>query len=497
VFRLLQYFSLASGLALLAVGLVLVLVYRQSSFDGMVKTVEGENVTLSRALANTVWPRFSEYVKTGAPGDAQALRNRPETAGIDKAIRKLTAGLNVIRVRLFRRDGLVVYSSNFIEIGDHARQNPDFARSVREARPASKVEFAASISGINGVLKNRRIVESYLPILSADGTVEGVFELYSDVTNKADAITQGVTYLSIGLVWAFGLLYGVLFIIVRRADSIIKRQYYDLHQQVSDRLETESRLHRALAQAEHANIAKSRFLANMSHELRTPLNSIIGFAEIMNKQVFGTIDNPRYLEYAGDIHGSGEHLLNLINDILDLSKVEAGAMDINEGTINLAEAMRECEAMLKDEAKKIGIRLVLSMPDNLPNFCGDALRLKQIFINLMSNAIKFTPAGGTITLAAARVDTGGIRISVADTGIGIAAEDMNRILLPFEQAEGHLEHSAQGTGLGLALSKSLTELHGGELSLVSAPGAGTTVTLTFPPERTLAAQQELPLGRVD
>jgi len=495
VFRLLRYFSLASGIALLAVGLILVVVYRQTSFNGMVEGVERENVALSRALANSIWPRFAEYVKTNAPGEGPALRGRAESTGIDSVTRKLTTGLNVVKVRLYRRDGLTVYSSDFSEMGTNASQDPIFARSVREARPASQVRLAASITGINGNLKDRRIVKSYLPILGPNGTVEGVFELYSDATDNAATIAQRVTFLSIGLVWAFGLLYGVLFIIVRRADMFIKRQYYDLHQDVSDRLESESHLLRTLEQAETANTAKSQFLAHMSHELRTPLNSIIGFSEVMTQEVFGTIDNPQYLEYAGDIHASGKHLLCLINEILDLSKVEAGAMEINEQTINLADAMRECEAMMKDEAKKIGIGLTLAMPNDLPDFRGDPLRLKQIFLNLLSNALKFTPPGGTITLGANQNEAGGIQIAVADTGIGIAAADLNRILLPFEQADGFLEHSDSGTGLGLALTKSLTELHGGKLSLTSDPGAGTTVTLNFPPERALTTQPELPLGR--
>ena len=312
--------------------------------------------------------------------------------------------------------------------------------------------------------------------------------------DQANAITQDVTYLSIGLVLTFGLLYGVLFIIVRRADTIIKRQYYDLHQEISERLEAESKFHRALQHAEHANTAKSQFLAHMSHELRTPLNSIIGFAEFMAEEILGPINNPRYKEYARDIHGSGKHLLDLINEVLDLSKIEAGAMEINESNINLAAAMRESAAMMKDQAKKSGISLNLSIPDKLPEFRGDALRLKQIFLNLLSNAIKFTPAGGTITLKAGLNDAGGILIKVADTGIGIAAVDLNRILLPFEQAEDPMEKKTPGTGLGLTLTKSLTEILGGNLSLDSDPGVGTTVTLKFPPNRILITQPELPLG---
>ena len=171
----------------------------------------------------------------------------------------------------------------------------------------------------------------------------------------------------------------------------------------------------------------------------------------------------------------------------------AGAMKIHETNVDLARIMKECTAMMKYEAKKVGIDLRLTLDRNLPVFRGDDLRLRQIFLNLLSNAIKFTPTGGRITLHASLDERGGLNISVEDTGIGIEPEDLRRILLPFEQVEGHLERSTKGTGLGLALSKSLTELHGGELSLESEPGAGTTVTLRFPPERTLITEPELPL----
>ncbi len=493
MFRLLRYYSLASGLALLAVALVLITVYRQTSLDSMVKTVEAENVAMSRAFANVIWPRFSRYVTETSPRDGNALRVRPETDEIHAVAKSLVAGLDVVKIKIYRLDGLTVYSSDFADIGADESQGPAFSRAARAGAPSSRFGFKPVFDGINGRLTDRHIIESYLPVLGSNGKVEGVFELYADATAKVEAITSDVAWLSIGLVWAFGLLYGVLFVIVRRADNIIKRQYKDLHEEVSNRLMAEEQLRRALEDAEHANTAKSEFLAHMSHELRTPLNSIIGFAETMTRGVFGDIGNPKYQEYANDIFGSGTHLLNLINEVLDVSKVEAGAMEIHETNVDLAHIMKECTAMMKDEAKKVGIELRLTLDRNLPVFRGDDLRLRQIFLNLLSNAIKFTPAGGRITLHAGLDERSGLVISVEDTGIGIEPEDLRRILLPFEQVEGHMERSTKGTGLGLALSKSLTELHGGKLSLESEPGAGTTVTLRFPPERALIAEPELPL----
>jgi len=285
----------------------------------------------------------------------------------------------------------------------------------------------------------------------------------------------------------------VLFIIVRRADKIIKSQYADLRHEIGNRLSAQQRLQRALEEAEHANKSKSDFLAHMSHELRTPLNSILGFSETMDQEVFGKLGDKKYVEYAKDIHRSGSHLLQLINEVLDVSKVEAGAMEMNESNVDLNDTMKECAALMKDEAKKVGIKLNLSVPKYLPEFRGDDLRLKQIFLNLLSNAIKFTPTGGEITLEAGLEESGSLKIAVADTGIGIEAEDLQRILLPFEQVEDHMNRKTPGTGLGLALTKALTELHGGKLSLESEFGVGTKVTLRFPPERAIITQPELPL----
>ena len=492
MFRLLRYYSVASGLALLAVSLVLIAVYRDTSLDHVIETVETENVAMSKAFANAIWPRFKDFVAHEAPSDGDSIRAIPKTREIHAIAKSLTKGLNVVKIKIYRLDGLTVYSSEFSQIGA-STLNPAFTSTAQTGTPASKFGFRQVFEGINGQLTNRHIVESYLPIFGESGKVEGVFELYSDATKLVKSVTQAVTWLSIGLVWTFGLLYGVLFMIVRRADGIIKSQYNDLHHEVGERLRAEQKLQRALENAEQANRAKSEFLAHMTHELRTPLNSIIGFAETMGHEVFGKLGNKKYKEYASDIHRSGNHLLELINEVLDVSKVEAGAMKMNEADVDLSDVMKECTDLMKGEAKKVGIGLRLSMDKNLPEFRGDGLRLKQIFLNLLSNAIKFTPTGGQITLVASLEETGALKIAVADTGIGIEPEDLSRILLPFEQVEDHLKRTTQGTGLGLALSKSLTELHGGKLSLESEPGVGTTVTLRFPPERALVIEPELPL----
>ena len=239
----------------------------------------------------------------------------------------------------------------------------------------------------------------------------------------------------------------------------------------------------AKEQAELANRAKSEFLANMSHELRTPLNAIIGFSETIHKQTFGPVGSPKYLEYVDDIHQAGRHLLNVINDILDLSKIEAGKVELHEETVNVSDIVEACVLLVKERAESEGLNLKSDVPEALPALYADERMVKQILINLLSNAIKFTPAGGEVSIKVWSRPDAGYVFQIADTGIGIALEDIPVILTPFKQADGALDRKFDGTGLGLPLSKSLTEMHGGSFDLQSEVGIGTTVTVRFPAER--------------
>ncbi|MGQ3015769.1 ATP-binding protein [Phenylobacterium sp.] len=235
--------------------------------------------------------------------------------------------------------------------------------------------------------------------------------------------------------------------------------------------------------AESANTAKSEFLANMSHELRTPLNAINGFSEIMVGEMFGPLGDPRYKEYCGDILSSGQHLLALINDILDMSKIEAGKMNLKFEPLTLEDVVEDAARLIRNRADSAGLALELEFPRDLPEVEADYRAIKQVLLNLLSNAIKFTPRGGRVTVRAdARPDPQGerVRITVRDTGIGIAPDDLARLARPFEQIENQHSKTQQGTGLGLALTKSLVEMHGGALDIQSAPGEGTTVGFSLP-----------------
>ncbi len=231
------------------------------------------------------------------------------------------------------------------------------------------------------------------------------------------------------------------------------------------------------AKAEEASRAKSAFLANMSHELRTPLNAVIGFSEIMAKELFGPVGNEQYKQYSSDIYDSGNHLLELINDILDMAKIEAGKLTLSPRPLDPSVAIEQAVRLTKRKAEEKGLTIVVDA-ENLPEIEADHRAVKQVLLNLLSNAVKFTDTGAIMVHA--RGGQAGLTMRVVDTGCGIPAEHLPRLARPFEQVEQELSRNHSGTGLGLALTKSLVEMHGGKLAIQSEIGRGTIVTVTLP-----------------
>ena len=244
------------------------------------------------------------------------------------------------------------------------------------------------------------------------------------------------------------------------------------------------RLKTSVEQAEAANRAKSAFLANMSHELRTPLNAIMGFSEVMMDQHLGPLDNPRYLAYSGDIHASGRYLLGIINDILDLSKIEAGKMSLESAEqFPLARALEGSLSICRTLSDKFGVRIESRLPPDELQLLAVERMIRQILINLVGNAIKFTPAGGSVIIGGDYLPCGGYALTVRDSGIGMTEAEIHKALTPFGQVENKMTATHNGTGLGLPLAKAMLELHDGTLEIASAPGRGTCLTLNFPRHR--------------
>jgi two-component system cell cycle sensor histidine kinase PleC len=244
--------------------------------------------------------------------------------------------------------------------------------------------------------------------------------------------------------------------------------------------------------AEAANVAKSRFLAQMSHELRTPLNAILGFSEVMKSEIFGAHAVPVYKEYSGDIHNSGVHLLNLINEILDLSRIEAGRYELNEEAVALVNVVADCHHLLKLRASSRGITIHEVFERDMPKIWGDERATRQIVLNLLSNSIKFTPQGGEIWLKVGWTASGGQYLSVKDTGSGIPEQEIPIVLASFGQGSNSIKSAEQGAGLGLPIAKSLVDMHGGTFTLKSKLRIGTEVIVTFPPERVMSALAPMP-----
>jgi PAS domain S-box-containing protein len=273
--------------------------------------------------------------------------------------------------------------------------------------------------------------------------------------------------------------------IVRTAEGAARRVVGSIGD-MTDAKRAEAGLIGAKQAAELANRAKSEFLANMSHELRTPLNAIIGFSEIMQQELFGAVGNPRYREYVDNIAVSGRHLLSLINDVLDMSKLEAGQVQLEDEALDPAQMIETCVMMVRARAEARGIRMTNHARAGGVALRADRRALQQVVLNLLSNAVKFNAEHGAITIRLDRTTDGGLALHVADTGIGIPGHALARVLEPFQQADMRLAREHEGTGLGLSISNALMRLHGGSLSIESTEGTGTTVTATFPPDRVIA-----------
>ncbi len=258
-------------------------------------------------------------------------------------------------------------------------------------------------------------------------------------------------------------------------------------QDITDLRAREEALESSRSMAESANRAKSEFLATMSHELRTPLNAIIGFSELMQREAFGSLGNANYKDYVRDIYQCAIHLLELINDILDVSKIEAGRMELNEEEVDIVNIIQSAFRLVRERAAENDVKLTLALSENTPNLSADPRAVKQVLLNLLSNAVKFTPSGGSVVVNTALDGAGDFLVRVKDTGIGMTSDEVVIALTPFGQVESSLSRRYEGTGLGLSLSKGLVELHGGKLEIESVPQEGTSVTVRFPASRVVQA----------
>ncbi len=388
-----------------------------------------------------------------------------ETRSFEEFYRAVSPGSEGT-ISLFRRDGTL--------LARHPDSTPEIGRSFG-AQPLFKL---AQANGEPAVVRTSGSAFDGLARIMAPHVVRG-FPLLVNVTNTESAVLASwrrQTYVILGITAAAILLILISgWLLIRQLDLQARMMRSQTEREQADR---------ARAVAEAASRAKSSFLANMSHELRTPLNAIIGFTDMLAARYFGPL-NDKQAEYVHDIGVSGHHLLGLINTVLDMSKIEAGRNELREEPVALAAIFDEAATFLRVHAEQGHIALGQVVPTDLPPVRADRRALLQVIINLLTNAVKFTPPGGTVSLRAAAAPDGALTIDVADTGVGIATADLVHIFEPFQRADARLSRKHGGSGLGLSISRMLIEQHGGTLTLTSKPGIGTTVTIRLPAERVL------------
>jgi signal transduction histidine kinase len=439
------------------------------------------------------------------------------------AIGEIT-GRNVIAAVLFenQEDALGTLASLSVKpyVQSAALYRPDGAEFVTQPfgsggriadrscieRPRSDVVAGAAYVMFDG---GRQPHANLCKALVMDGEVVGVLQIVADLRQFNDEIASYIFLASIitfvllllAMVLSWGLQRLISSPVLRLAQTMkgvagerdygVRVEKYGedeigtlidcFHDMLARIQHHEASLTQARREAESASQAKSAFLATMSHELRTPLNAILGFSEIMTLETFGPLGSQNYRDYSRDIYDSGMHLLRVINDVLDLSKVEAGRLELRRTDVDVEESVQVALRFFRERSKKAALTLTAQIEPGLPVLHADERVVRQCILNLVSNAIKFTPAGGTVLVSARRDAAGWIAIGVADNGIGIAESDLPRVLTPFGQADNAYTRKHDGTGLGLPLVKSFTELHAGTFEIRSVLGAGTTVTIRFPP----------------
>ena len=438
---------------------------------------EENNAALAKTFANVLGPNIDRLLAVARQSDAETLRNHPQVATIRKTIRQAVAGTSVIKVKIYSPDGRTLFSTDPRQIGEDKSGNAGF-RNAMAGRVASDITYRDQFDAFEGVISNRDVLYSYLPVTTGlrvtagqVGGVRGVFEIYADVTAFKAQIWTGLRRELAIILASFTIIYGLLLAVV----WISNRRQVVQHQR-------EVQFTRSIAHAEAANREKSEFLANMSHELRTPLNAIIGFSELLKDEAFGPIGSERYRGYCADIHDSGSHLLAIVNNILDVASIDAGMRKLTDEWLPVDEILAISLQAISDQAEAAGLNLTRHVDENLPRLLADTEAIRQVFQNLLSNAVTYTPEG-SVTVTARSCDDGSLEIAVSDTGIGILEEELPNLTQPFYQVDRSFGRKFDGTGLGLALVKSLLELHDAELLIASEFGVGTTVTCRFPAHR--------------
>ena len=518
MFRLVRFFFITSSVAVAAIVAMLVL-YRHHEITQLIAFAEGQNVTLARSFANTIWPRFADHVRGTSQLNEQDLAALPahrKTSEIREALRAISAGLPVLKVKIYSLEGLTVYSSVLSEIGEDKSNNPGFFAAARDGTPASRLTFRDTFSTFEGKLLNRDLVESYLPIRQGDGAVEGVFELYTDVTSLLARVRESTLNLAVGTALVFGFLYGALFLVVRRADRTIKRQYADiveknedLQREILDRQRAEAALKEAQDELEQRVEARTRDLSDeiaereraedearqhrkelaqigavitmgemattLAHELNQPLTVISGSAQFcLDRLRSGTGEREQLLDSVEQVAEQAERaneIVRRVRGFIRKQEPESRAADLNDIIHDIAD-------LLHFDAREHGAALELDLAVPLPQVILDPIQIQQVILNLAHNAMEamnaVKPSQRRLDIRTSEGPSGVVQVAVHDQGHGIAPEALEKVFDPFFTTR------TDGLGMGLAISRSIIEAHGGRLWVTSDGETQTVFRFTLP-----------------
>ena len=490
MFRLQRYFSLTSLVAFAVVSIALGYFYSYSATENLLYSAEKNNITVTQLFANSLWPAYADFVGETIGLDREALLAQPEIGQLYAAVEEQTQGTGVLKIKIYNMDGLVVFSTEENQIGDEKGDNLGFLAASR-GEIASELSHRDTFSAFEKEIVDLDVYSSYIPIRRNVGDIEGVFEVYSDLTPLLANIAQTRTNVMAGVAALLGGLYAVLFVIVRHADKILQQQAAE-RILAQDELKAEranlanqvdlqtADLRQMNERLIHASKLKDQFLAMISHELRTPLTTILARTDALLSNVYGKLTESQTPVVRG-VHQGGSHLLGLVSDLLDLSRSEFEKIEIEKQPIELKKLCEDSVASVQAIAEEKELRISVTQCKDDLQIVGDERRLRQVLINLLHNAAKFTPDGGLIGLdvvtdAKAQL----LKIAVWDSGIGIAEHELARIFEPFTQADSRLAREYDGAGLGLALVRQLVALHDGEVTVKSTEGEGSRFEVSIP-----------------
>ena len=458
MFTYLRYFYAVSLLLIALAAMGIGVIVNSMITRDMSTLVRQQHIALAHSFKSTVWSKYTAH--------ADALDTLKDNQDFIAESKKLTADIDILRIAVYTPEGKLIFSSNPNVIYDRTLQpiNANWHKQLAQDSLTNLHENAK----LTDPIEDTRLV-TVLQSVIHDSDV-GIIELISDISKPWHNLGTIKWVATCAIVLIFLVLIAALVLITKRAEAILAKQH-----------EVNLELTAAAATAEAENRDKSQFLANISHELRTPLNAIIGFSEIIRKESLEGL-SPTHREYIQDIYHSGVHLLSLINDILDYSKAEAGKLEVEMSEIDVTKLVSNSMRLVIPRSEAAQVSLIKELPAGHIVGVTDAKKLKQVLLNLLSNAVKFTPPGGEVKVIAweEKGEQRIIHIQVKDTGIGIAAKDLQKVMTPFGQVDSKLSRKYEGTGLGLPLSKKFVEIMGGTFSLESEVNVGTTVTISLP-----------------